>query len=143
MCHECGAELGTAEKLDLLAPQNQNVPQFDSQSISGPAKLGYWFAAWGGVVLIVLVTGPEYILAAPFFPVGLFALMPQGEEEGIKAWMTGGFIIGWAFYMLLSIVMFKTKRRSLFFAIYVIFCALLVLNLGGCYRTMKAASHIQ
>jgi hypothetical protein len=142
-CRECGAELGNAKKSVLTEPPNQNTSQSKNESISGPTKLGYWFAAWGCVVLIVLVSMPAYILAAPFFPLGLFALMPQGEEGGIEAMMTGGFIIGWAIYMLLSVIMFKTKNRGLFFFIYVMFCALLLLNLAGCYRTTEAASHIQ
>jgi hypothetical protein len=143
MCCKCGKEFSIAKKLELRTPPEQNSSESDGESISGPAKLGYWFAAWGCVILIVLVAMPAYLLAAPFFPVGLFALIPQGDEGGIEAMMTGGFIIGWAIYMLLSVIMFKTKNRGLFFFIYVMFCALLLLNLAGCYRTTEAASHIQ
>jgi hypothetical protein len=142
-CHACGAELGMLKEVELTSLKDRPASQADNKFISGPAKVGYWFAAWGCVLLIVLLTSPTYILAAPFFPIGLFALLPQGAEGGVKAWMTGSFIVGWAFYILLSIVMFKIKGRNLFFVIYVIFCGLLVLNLGGCYRTTEAASHIQ
>lgn len=101
-----------------------------------------WFGAWGIVILITLAMNPASIITAPLFPMGLFALFPNGDDKAIVAWGTGGFIVGWLFYVLLSIVMFTTNRKGIFFLLYIIFCILLALNVGGCQRVLKDVSHI-
>jgi hypothetical protein len=143
ICRECGTELPTATKPELPAPPKQSASHSENEFISRSEKWGYWFTAWGGVVLIAFLLDPHYILTAPFFPIGLAALLPNGEGRAIRAWMSFGFIIGWALYILLSLAMFKTRKRNGFFVIYMIFCILLLLNLAGCYRTFSAVSHIQ
>jgi hypothetical protein len=140
-CRECGAELGIPGKATVT--QDQNIPKSDDEFFSKRAKLSFWFAAWGGVVLIVLAINPAYIRAAPVFPVGLFAFISNGTQNAFWAWASGAFIIGWALYAVLSAIMFKAKSKHVFIATYLIFCILLLLNIGGCQRVLEDASHIQ
>jgi len=127
-CQECGIKIETRNSED--------------KPFSTTEKIYYWLGAWGGVILFVLVINPASILAAPFFPIGLLALLPNGAEKAIMAWMVGGWMIGWVFYILLSVVMFQAKKANIFIIFYVIFCIFLALNVVGCQRTMTAVSGI-
>ena len=140
-CRECGAELGTPEK--ATAPQTQDIPKSNDESFSKRTKLLFWLGAWGGVVLATLAINPAYLRATAMFPIGLFAFLANGTQNAFWAWATGGFIIGWVIYVVLSAMMFNAKNKRGFIVIYVIFCILLALNVGGCQRVFEDASHIQ
>jgi hypothetical protein len=144
-CRECGAEFEIPKK--AIANEDQNISRFGGEPFSTRVKTFFWFAAWGGVVLIVLAINPAYFRAAFIFPMGLFALSPNGDGTGITpsimALKLGAFIIGWVLYAVLSVIMFKAKSRGIFIATYVIFCILLLLNIGGCHRVSESMSGIQ
>jgi hypothetical protein len=141
VCHECGTKFSVWKEPDQLPFQDRNEPKF-SDPLSASVKLRFFLGAWGFVILVCLVTNPQSILAAPFFPVGLIACLPNGEDKAIAGWMNGAWIIGWVIYALLSVTMFQVKKRGLFFLIFGIFCILLLLNISGCNRVMNAASQI-
>jgi hypothetical protein len=130
-CKECGAK---------LLPRSAN----SNDSISTSTKWCFWLGAWGIVILAsIAVTGtPRCILATPMFPIGLLFWLPNGENKAIEGWMTGAWVIGWLFYFLLSVVMFRIKKSGIFFIIYFIFCILLVFNVVGCQRVIQVASGI-
>ena len=107
-----------------------------------PHKWRFWLGAWCLVAIATLVTNPGYILTVPFFPIGLLVWLPHGEERAIEGWMVGAWIVGWIFYILLSVVLFRAKKTGVFFIIYAIFCVLLALNVIGCQRVIQAASGI-
>jgi hypothetical protein len=132
-CRECGAK---------LSPPSSYTNFSDPISIS--AKWVFWLAAWGIVIVAsVAVTGtPRCILATPMFPIGLLFWLPNGENKAIEGWMTGAWAIGWLFYLLLAVVIFRIKKSGIFFIIYLIFCILLVFNVVGCQRVIQAASGI-
>jgi hypothetical protein len=140
-CRECGAELGTLEK--ATAAQEQNIPKSDDDSFSKRTKLLFWFGAWGGVVLAIIAINPANLRAAAMFPIGLFAFLANGTQNAFWAWATGGFIIGWVLYAVLSGLLFNAKNKRVFIAIYIIFCILLALNVGGCVKVLGDTSHIQ
>jgi hypothetical protein len=140
-CHECGTKFPVWKEPDPLPPQDQNEPKF-SDPLSASIKLRFLLGAWGFVILICLATNPQSILAAPFFPIGLIACLPNGEEKAIAGWMRGAWIIGWVVYALLFIAMFQIKKRGVFFLVFIIFCILLLLNISGCQRIAEAASGI-
>jgi biotin transporter BioY len=77
------------------------------------------------------------------FPIGLFAFLANGTQNAFWAWATGGFIIGWVLYAVLSGLLFNAKNKRVFIAIYIIFCILLALNVGGCVKVLGDTSHIQ
>jgi len=126
-CRGCGAELRILK----------------DESFSRRTKLLLWIAAWGGVIFAVLAINPAYIRAAFLFPIGLFAFLANGTQNAFWAWVAGGFIIGWMLYAVLSAMMFGAKNKQFFIVIYVIFCILLALNVGGCVKVLEDASHIQ
>jgi hypothetical protein len=119
----------------------QSSPKF-SDPMPRAHKWQLWLGAWGLVAIATLVIHPAYLLAVPFFPVGLLDWLPHGEEKAIEGWMIGAWVIGWMLYVFLSAAMFASKRMGIFFIIYVIFCVLLALNVVGCQRVMQAASGI-
>jgi len=148
-CQECGTAY-YFEKQDEhpaeLKPLEQlaSLFEFFGQPISERAKWGLYYAAWGGVILAALAMNPADVLTAPCFPIGLLAVLPNGEEKAITAWMFGPISIGigWAFYLLLSFLIGRTRKRAAFFAVYIVFCILLALNVVGCRRTLEAVSRI-
>jgi hypothetical protein len=132
-CAKCGAR---------VSPQSSDLNFNDP--ISKSAKRRFWLAAWIGVILTVLLIKPSYVLSAPFFPVGLFAWLPNGENKAIWAWfLIFPMFIGWPIYFFLTMIMFRTQKRATFIVTYVIFCILLALNVGGCQHILKSVSGIQ
>lgn len=141
VCEGCGAKLPESNELEPLSSPTQH------ESISGyrlPSVIKWCFflAAWGFVLTRCLVWNPQSILATPFFPIGLAAWLPNGEEKAIFVWFVGGWIIGWAIYAFLSFLIFKIKNVAFFFFIYVLFFLLLMLNVAGCKRIMEVVSGI-
>ena len=137
-CRNCGTKIEVRNPND---PAKHDDLKFDDP-MPARDKWRLWLGAWGLVAVATLVINPSYILAAPFFPIGLLVWLPNGEQKAITGWMIGGWVIGWIFYGLLSVIMFKTKRSGVFFILFAIFFALLVLNVVGCQRVMHAASEI-
>jgi hypothetical protein len=141
VCYECGTKFPVWKKPDPLPLQEQNEPKF-IDPLPASTKWRYILGAWAFVILVCLITNPQSLLAAPFFPIGLIACLPNGEDKAIAAWMKGAWIIGWVVYALLSVIMFQVKKRGFFFPVFGIFCILLSLNISGCNRVMNAASQI-
>jgi hypothetical protein len=113
--------------------------------ISISAKGCWWLAAWGGVILIFLVTNPACLRFALWFPAGLFAICQPEEkalETSLTAFGTGAFFLGWGIYFVLSVFMLLAKKRTLFVILYLIFCLVLLLNVGGCQRLWDAVAQI-
>lgn len=141
-CRECGTKFVVWKGLEPLSSSQQDDAKFNCP-IPTSTKLRFWFGAWGFVILASLAVNPSYLLAAPCFPVGLFALFPNGIENVFWGWGTGAFVLGWVLYAVLSAIMFKAKKKSVFLIIYIIFCILLLLNVGGCQRVLEDVSHIE
>jgi hypothetical protein len=120
-----------------------NEHTFEGEFISTSKKCWFWFAAWGVVVLLTAAANPAYLPGAPFFPIGLLALLPNGGEKAITGWMLQfPVLLGWLFYIAFSAVMLRIRRPKTFFGVYVVFCIVLALNLVGCHRTIETASQI-
>ncbi len=141
-CQKCGTKFALWEGARPLPVSNEERPKF-SDPISTTTKWRFWLGAWGFVILASVMASPASILAAPFFPIGLLFWLPNGEDKAIKGGMMEGWVFGWMFYLLLSLVMFQIMKRGVFFIIFAIFCILLALNIGGCQRILKDVSHIQ
>ena len=99
--------------------------------------------AWVAVALLSMIPEPSQIVLAPFFPVGLLALLPRGEEKAITAYMlVTPCLLGWAFYAAITWAIFSVPGKKSFFAVYCLFCLVLALNVVGCKRTLEAAAGI-
>src|SRR5579863_1467424 len=83
-CAKCGAKLVAFSDDDPRKIQGGNVEQWNREKLSMPAKWGYWLAAWGCVAGVALLTVPQLILGAPFFPIGLLGWLPDGVNTAIK-----------------------------------------------------------
>jgi heme/copper-type cytochrome/quinol oxidase subunit 1 len=68
------------------------------------------------------------------FPVGLFDLLiPSLFVRGY----TAAAIVGWLFYVGLTISCLRQERRARYFTIYAILCACLLLNVAGCQTELR------
>jgi hypothetical protein len=78
-----------------------------------------------GVTLLLLI---QYLEAFILFPWGLFYLLPFLEiaNDVILA------VIGWTIYLVLTLLVLFSGRRSAFTAFYLILVLLLILNVAGC-----------
>jgi hypothetical protein len=152
-CGYCGTENASAARHWSGCGEPLRTQEIDEARISfsqwfhAPfpkrGRLALWLAAWGIVALATLTIKPSYILAAPFFPLGLLALL-HGPEEAIVAWMLGlPALLGWGIYVTLSAAIFRTQRKGTFWILYLFFCTLLLLNVSGCQRAMRGASEIR
>jgi hypothetical protein len=139
-CCECGTGFAT--------PAEPEQPHSLSELLVKPipSRLRWWLllAAWGMVVLATLVTKPDYVLAAPCFPVGLAYWLPKREETAIVAWIAMfPMVVGWAIYFLLSMSIVLARKPIFFVFLYIVLCVLLAMNFVGCQRTLEAVSKIE
>jgi hypothetical protein len=150
ICYHCGTKFRVWEPPEPLTSQDQDKPKsetgLDDKPVSFRRRCFLWLTAWGFVALAVCAINPEYLRAIFFFPIGLFGLF-GGDEKAVEtsftACATGAFIFGWLLYAALSVAIFTVGKRKTFTAIYIIFCILLALNVGGCQRVLESMSHIQ
>jgi hypothetical protein len=109
-------------------------------------KWAFYLAAWGGVVVAVIVRKPDDLLTAPGFPVGLLGVLflIGAEQATVAVWFggLGAVVAGWFLYAFLSVTMMRTKKTWVFSMIYVGFCVLLALNLAGCRKIMETVAGI-
>ena len=115
-----------------------------TDQISNRAKWGLYLFAWGAVLFVSVVGSPSSLLATPYFPVGLLAMLPDGVNKAIDAWMRGPvlILIGWSIYGALTFIIGRTKKTGAFLLVYILFCVLLALNLVGCAKTLDELSKI-
>jgi hypothetical protein len=118
-----------------------NEPTANSQPISTPDKWLFLLSAWGAAALLSLVINPSSLLAAPFFPIGLVAVWPNGVDKAITPSMTQ-LLLGWGLYLALHSIILRARKADTFYVFYVALCLLLLLNVGGCQRVLDSAAGI-
>jgi len=89
-------------------------------------RCGLWLATWA-VALIITVPNLKGVLLIWVFPFGLLRLLGWPSERYVVV-----FTVGWLPYVVLTVAALLTRRRSTYFVIYSILCALLVVNVVGC-----------
>ena len=73
----------------------------------------------------------------PFFPGGLVAWLERAGlccDEGQGLFYA---VLGWAPYVLLCIALYVIDDKRIFVRLFILLCALLLLNVVGCYLTMN------
>jgi hypothetical protein len=125
-CFECGTSLvPEAAKPELPEPQ---IP------ISFRAKLRWWAIAWAATATIMTVSAPNcwtfFWLFPVFFPFGFFLLGVFGLDD------TRLIILGWLYYVVLSVWGLSAKHRHVFFWIFTFLCISLLLNCVGCHAIL-------
>jgi hypothetical protein len=108
-------------------------------------RLGFYWAAWGTVILAVLAINPAYLLKTPAFPIGLLIFLPDGQNKVSHAFLWGplAWVAGWTVYCALSYLMSRVRRNWQFFLIYFVFCLLLALNVVGCKAAMESVGQTE
>lgn len=131
------------DRLAELGAGELNMRQGPEEPISSRSKWLLLIGAWVLVVCVSMVPYPSQILLAPFFPAGLMALLPHGDEKAIAAWMRAfPCIVGWVFYVFVSIGLIRAKRKSDFVLSYGLLCVVLAMNVVGCKKVLGAAAGI-
>jgi len=111
----------------------------ESGSIVGPRrrKLRHVAIAWTIAIVatspLVLATGEllspgAMAIALLAFPTGLVDLFVAGPAGGSLS----RSIIGWALYVVVSLLVLASDRR-LYRVLFLLLCALLMTNVAGCY----------
>jgi hypothetical protein len=88
----------------------------DEREISLRRRLAYFATAWAialGLTWVVTIPDPVMIVAAPFFPGGLFFFLPR--EAAVVA--------GWASYLILSFFLLSARTWGLQGAARGVVCA--------------------
>ena len=123
-----------------------SVPPADSQEriTSSRAKLWLCLGAWGLAGGAILASDPARVALAPFFPVGLIAMLPNGEEKAITGYMlVYPCLLGWGIYVALGAWLSRVKRWPSFLYAYLVLCTVLALNVSGCKKALEAAAGIR
>lgn len=109
---------------------DSNIIDFESSE----ERWGLLLITWG--IAAVATTFPEIPLVLLFFlfPSGL-AYMLTGREGGIAA-----LVFGWLVYLTINITILVTKKRLVFYGLYIVFFVMLIYNVQGCRRIL---SHIE
>jgi hypothetical protein len=128
-------------KLSDFEPTEGWTPKFRGQLV---------LAAWILAALAAAFPEPVLLLAFPLFPLGLlsgipevnslFPQSPSGAPTASASYPSAFVYValgGWAIYFVLSVLATATKRRTLFFILYMVLVTLLILNVRGCQSFMK------
>ena len=111
--------------------------------VSPRLKLWVWLGAWAATAGVVMASDPARLLMAPCFPIGLRALLPNGDQKAIIGWMqVYPWILGWGVYLGLSSWLFRTRSWPSFLCAYTALCAVLALNVSGCSKMLEAVAGI-
>jgi hypothetical protein len=83
-------------------------------SFSG-VKWWLYFIAWGIGLFAATYDDPSHIVAAPFFPIGLIALLPNGAQKAIiAAWLAAPAVaaVGWMLYAGVTVLIGRAKKGT-------------------------------
>ncbi len=110
----------------------------DQVAVPGRKKTLY-FVTW---LVALLATGginPVTALSLPLFPAGL-AVAFDGASYG--AFSVGAIVVGWILYLVHGVAILRTRSGTLFWVLYAVFVAALLVNMHGCQRDLTNAAHI-
>lgn len=104
------------------------------QTIALSRRCWLWLAAWAVTIGIMAIPFSGDFLKIPWlFPIGFPPIMillhfVTGSDAGYFL-----VLVGWLFYLALTIYGLRQNKRIRYLATYTILCVCLVLNMGGCY----------
>jgi hypothetical protein len=91
------------------------MKETQNEEISTSTKWQLFFVAWVAVLLAGAFPHPSQVLLAPFFPIGLLALLPNGEDKAMVGWMQiFPSFLGWGFYGLITAALLRIRKRKVF-----------------------------
>ena len=110
----------------MALPMEQPSPE-----ISLGRRCGLWLVAWV-VALVITLPNPKAVALVWVFPFGLLRLMGWTIDRYVAALM-----VGWLPYTVLTVAALSTRQRKVYFVIYGILCAMLLLNAIGCHMMFR------
>jgi len=93
--------------------------------VAWTAALLAMFPLWG----LIMFGGPWLVL---LFPAGLWLSSDDGKANPAR------LLVGWALYLAVMVLVMMARKRWLFVLFYVVLCAMLAINVVGCYRIVNA-----
>jgi hypothetical protein len=116
-------------------------PKF-SESISRESRFLFLVTAWGVAAVAMAIPMPGVLLYFWVFPAGLLPRTASLQwSAGIV--FNASIIVGWSFYVALTVVAFLQSRRARYFVYYAILCALLATNVVSCHVILHDLRHIR
>jgi hypothetical protein len=105
-----------------------------ANEICRPSKLGLCVAAWAVIIALLLFAGRagDLVTGAALFGVstpleGALAMFLQGGSEH-SAVASIPMVSGWLYYIVLTLLALRAKRRLVFFSLYAILCLNVLLS---------------
>jgi hypothetical protein len=109
----------------------------DTRYISRSRRFVLLLIAW---LLTAIATIPGTVFV-PYLPVGLGR--PFGEQA-VMASVSGWYILfGWPVYIGLTIAAYCSRRRWIYYIVYIVLCLLLAYNCVGCREMMRDIGSIK
>lgn len=109
------------------------MKEIDKHPVSTRDRWQLWFLILAVVVVASMRGGPYRIVSVLYFPIGLLGWLLKGDDKAIGAVMLGyPLLLGWGFYILLSVILFRARRNWIFFLLCAFLCMVLLLNVAGC-----------
>ena len=98
-------------------------------------RLAYWATAWAialALTWLIVFPAPMGVVFLPQFAAGLFIFLPSGPA----------LAAGWTTYLLLTVVLLRSRSRARYRMLLVVLCVLFAVNIPGC-KHMVSHTHFQ
>jgi hypothetical protein len=128
-CSECGTDLVPPTEKPAQLPEGWTRP-----APSKLAKLNLLAVAWSIVLLALLPLG----MFLPYMGLRLLCAFPSGLWGFSKHEASSRDVaLGWVFYSAVMATVLLVRKRWLFILFYAVLCAMLALNVPGCYKVVN------
>jgi peptidoglycan/LPS O-acetylase OafA/YrhL len=116
-----------------------------TNEISKSRRVLLWVAAW---VIALIATSipacigspglfPYFVMSVWMFPIGTIAFAFPGLPNPPDGFSITCLVIGWLFYIALTVVGLSQRCRFRYYLVYAILCVLLIVNAVGCNVNMQ------
>lgn len=148
-CSGCGTPLrndpeSTHSGLKGIPNHESSLPESAQHPVSLWLKWFLWLLAWGSLAIFTAVEHPEDFKSILGFPFGFCGLLPVNATTGffILLALPVFVVCGWFLYLKLTIAIHKAKTVERFSLLYLLLCALLIINAAGCRRLITIGASI-
>lgn len=94
-------------------------------------------AAWVLTALCMTVPIPGVLMSFWLFPIGILRFVYHFKFKFDQEDITS-IAIGWLCYIVLTVAVMATRRRTCFVLLYIILCVALAMNVIGCHELISA-----
>ncbi len=93
-------------------------------------RLTNWAIAWAvalALTWLIVFPAPMGVVFLPQFAAGLFVFLPNGPA----------LVIGWATYLILTVLLLRSRSRARYRMLLVVLCVLFAVNIAGCKHIVR------